>query len=106
MKSIKFITPVALILLSLLFSFTLIRKGGVQGKISPAEGIQQVLLILGTDTLKIQPQAGNFKVDNIKAGTYKLLVKTQMPYKDFTIAEVPVIDSATTDVGQIKLLQY
>jgi hypothetical protein len=105
MKSIKFVTPVALILLSLLFSFTLIRKSGVQGKISPAEGIQQVLLILGIDTLKIQPQAGNFKVDNIKAGTYKLLIKAQMPYKDFTVAEVPVIDSAITDVGQIQLLQ-
>lgn len=89
-----------------LSAFTLIGKGGIQGKINPVEGVRQVLLISGRDTLNIQSAGGSFKVDNLKAGTYKLLVKTQMPYKDFTIAEVPVIDSATTDVGQIQLLQY
>lgn len=86
-------------------AFTLVREGGIRGRISPAETVAQVLAITGTDTLRTDVASGRFSFANIKKGTYTLWIKTTLPYKDTTVEQVAVIDSAVTDVGEIKLQQ-
>lgn len=105
MKTLKTtIAGLAVILLTL-FAFTQIKKGGIRGRITPVEGVQEIQVISGKDTLRLAAGNGNFQFNNLKAGTYKVWIKTNLPYKEYTLQEVPVIDSATTDIGQIKLLQ-
>lgn len=88
-----------------LLAFTSIREGGIQGKVSPAEGASEVLAVAGTDTLRTGITNGSFTFGKVKAGTYTVWVKAIAPYKDTSVANVAVTDSATTDVGEIKLLQ-
>lgn len=105
MKYFKFYIFGLIAVSAMFFAFTVAQTGGIQGKITPVEGIQEVQLISGRDTLRVPAPTGSLAANNIKTGTYKLVVKAVLPYKDFTIPEVPVIDGSVTDVGQIKLLQ-
>ncbi|WP_316816865.1 carboxypeptidase-like regulatory domain-containing protein [Pedobacter nyackensis] len=93
---------VAGLVLSLL-GFTFIKTGSIQGKVAPAEGVSQVLAVLGTDTLNTTINNGSFAFRNVKIGTYTIVIKANAPFKDLSIKNVAVIDSATTDVGLIKL---
>ncbi|KQB99296.1 hypothetical protein [Pedobacter sp. Hv1] len=88
-----------------LFAFGSIKEGGIQGKVSPAEGAKEVVAIAGTDTLRSQVSNGAFVFSNVKKGTYTVWVKANAPYKDASVENVAVTDSATTDIGEIKLQQ-
>ncbi|RZL39107.1 MAG: carboxypeptidase regulatory-like domain-containing protein [Pedobacter sp.] len=88
-----------------LFAFGSIKEGGIQGKVSPAEGAKEVVAVAGTDTLRSQISNGAFVFSNVKKGTYTVWVKANAPYKDAAVENVAVTDSATTDIGEIKLLQ-
>ncbi|EDM37584.1 hypothetical protein PBAL39_10581 [Pedobacter sp. BAL39] len=95
-----------IVLLSVgLLAFTKARTGGIQGKVNPAEAAVQVLAVSGKDTLTTMVNGGTFVFSNVKAGTYSVMVKAVVPYKDVTLSNVAVVDSATTDVGVIRLLQ-
>ena len=91
-------------LLCALLAFKAANSGAIQGKISPAEGIAEILIIAGTDTLKVPNQQGNFIVQSLKANTYRVHIVAVPPYQDYILNEVAVIDSATTDIGQIRLI--
>ncbi|MFI5451301.1 carboxypeptidase regulatory-like domain-containing protein [Pedobacter sp. UC225_61] len=88
-----------------LFAFGSIKEGGIQGKVTPAEGAKEVVAVAGTDTLKSQISNGAFVFSNVKKGTYTVWVKANAPYKDASVENVAVTDSATTDLGEIKLQQ-
>lgn len=92
-------------LLVAIFAFTTIRSGGIQGKITPAEGIEKVLAVSGRDTLTAEINNNNIAFRNVKTGTYLLLIKAKAPYKDTLVENVAVIDSTVTDFGEIKLDQ-
>ncbi|KIA94586.1 hypothetical protein OC25_09330 [Pedobacter kyungheensis] len=86
-------------------AYTNIKLGGIIGKISPADAAASVSLVAGTDTLKAQLNQGVFTFTNLKEGVYTVWIRANAPYKDATIEKVAVKDSATTDLGEIKLLQ-
>lgn len=88
-----------------LFAFGSIKEGGIQGKVTPAEGVKEVVAVAGADTLRSQMNNGTFVFSNVKKGTYTIWVKANAPYKDASVENVAVADSATTDIGEIKLLQ-
>jgi hypothetical protein len=88
-----------------LFAFGSIKDGGIQGRITPAEGAKEVVAVAGTDTLRSQISNGAFVFSHVKKGTYTIWIKANAPYKDASVENVAVIDSATTDIGEIKLLQ-
>jgi len=88
-----------------LFAFGSFKEGGIQGKVTPAEGAKEVVAIAGMDTLRSQISNGTFVFSNVKKGTYTVWVKANAPYKDAAVENVAVADSATTDIGEIKLLQ-
>ncbi len=88
-----------------LFAFGSIKEGGIQGKVTPSEGAKEVVAVAGTDTLRSQLSNGTFVFSNVKKGTYTIWVKANAPYKDASVENVAVTDSATTDIGEIKLQQ-
>ena len=88
-----------------LFAFGSIKEGGIQGKITPAEGVKEVVAVAGTDTATSQISNGVFVFSKLKKGTYTIWIKANAPYKDAAVENVAVIDSATTDIGEVKLLQ-
>jgi len=103
MKNIAYIS--LLIIFCASIAFKQANTGAIQGKISPTEGISEVLVITGIDTLRVPNQQGSFLAKGLPVATYTVVVKAIPPYQDFTLREVAVIDSVTTDVGQIKLLR-
>jgi hypothetical protein len=103
MKNIAYASII--ILLCAFFAFKAANSGSIQGKISPPEGIAEIMIVSGTDTLKVPNQQGDFSVKSLKANTYTVHIKANPPYQDYILNEVAVIDSATTDIGQIKLRQ-
>ncbi len=105
MKKLSLIFSVAFILSIGLLSFSAIRLGAISGKVSPQNGVASVSIIVGLDTIKSPLNQGNFKFTNLKEGVYSIAIKAVPPYKDVLIAKVAVKDSATTDMGEIKLLQ-
>lgn len=88
-----------------LFAFGSVKEGGIQGKVTPAEGAKEVVAVAGTDTLRSQISNGVFVFGKLKKGTYTVWVKANAPYKDAAVENVAVTDSATTDIGEIKLQQ-
>ena len=88
-----------------LFAFASIKEGGIQGKVTPAEGAKEVVAVVGTDTLRSQINNGAFVFSSVKKGTYTVWFKANAPYKDTLVENVAVTDSATTDIGEIKLMQ-
>lgn len=88
-----------------LLAFTAVREGGIKGRVLPAEAGTQVLAVSGVDTLRAEINSGNFTFTNVKKGTYTIWIKAKAPFKDTSLENVAVIDSALTDVGEIKLAQ-
>ena len=88
-----------------LLAFGSPKDGGIKGTVNPAEGAKEVVAIAGTDTLRSQISNGAFVFSKVKKGTYTVWVKANAPYKDASVENVAVADSATTDIGEIKLQQ-
>ena len=86
-------------------AFTNTKLGGIIGKISPADAASSVSLVAATDTLSAQVSQGVFTFTNLKQGVYTVVIRANTPYKDAVIEKVAVKDSATTDLGEIKLQQ-
>jgi len=86
-------------------AFTNIKTGGIIGKITPVDAASTVSLVAAKDTLSAQINQGVFTFTNLKEGVYAVVIKANAPYKDTTVERVAVKDSATTDLGEIKLQQ-
>jgi hypothetical protein len=98
------ISLIAVVLLTIiLFSFSLINDGAIQGKITPVSGSQAVLVIVGRDTITAQVNSGKFLFPKVKPGTYTVLIRSIPPLNDTTIVNVAVVDGTTTDLGEISL---
>jgi len=105
MKKLNLILLVLIVFTLGSIAFTNIKPGGIVGKIIPANAASSVSLVAGTDTLKTEVTQGTFTFTNLKEGTYTAWITANAPYKDMTIEKVAVKDSATTDLGEIKLQQ-
>ena len=57
-----------------------------------------------TDTLSTNILAGSFEFNNIKPGTYSVIVEAQAPYASTRRKDILVsADSAVTNIGEIHL---
>ena len=90
-----------------LFAFTAVSPrsttGSIKGTISPATSVAGVMAISGVDTTKAMVDNGAFNVNDIRQGTYKLVVQAVPPYKNFEKEGIMVSDGKATDVGEISL---
>lgn len=102
-RGIKFLTAAGL--MAGMLAFTSVQQGGIKGSVSPVDGVQGVMAINGTDTVRVMANSGSFTFSGLKAGTYTVMVKAITPYKDAFVDNVAVNDTTITDVGEIKLVQ-
>ncbi|PWT75221.1 MAG: carboxypeptidase regulatory-like domain-containing protein [Bacteroidetes bacterium] len=86
-----------------LFAFTTVFSGSIKGKITPSAAAMGAMAISGTDTVRALIDNGSFSINNVKAGTYKLVIQALPPYKNFEKEGVMVADDMPTDVGEINL---
>jgi hypothetical protein len=89
-----------------LFAFTFIKNGSVKATITPAVSATNALMISSSmDTIKVSIQNGECLINDIKAGTYKLVIQAIPPYKNFEKEGITVTDDKQTDLGKITLQQ-
>ncbi len=103
-KAIKTL-PLILFACAGLFAFTTREASGIKGTVTPADGAAAVWAINGTDSAKVEAVQGAFQFSDIKAGTYKIVVQANAPYKNFEKDNVAVNDGEVTDLGSITLEQ-
>ena len=88
-----------------LFSFRSLVNGSVKGTVSPADAAVRAWVISSTDTLKVPIDKGNFVIDDVKPGTYKVIIEAKPPFKNAAKDGITVSDGQPSDVGEIKLSQ-
>ena len=92
-----------IVMASGLFAFTTFKNGGIKGTVSPSAAATAAMAIAGVDTIKVPINNGAFGMNEVKPGTYKLVIEAIAPYKDFEKEGVVVGDGKATDVGEIAL---
>jgi len=92
-----------IVVASALFSFNPFKNGAIKGTVSPSAAATYALGIAGMDTIKVPINNGAFVLNEVKPGTYKLVIEAISPYKDFEKEGVVVADDKATDVGEITL---
>ena len=89
-----------------LFAFTFIKNGSVKGTVSPAASATNAFIVSSSmDTVRATIDNGAFMINDIKAGTYKLVIEAAPPYHNFEKEGVMVTNDKETDLGQITLQQ-
>ena len=86
-----------------LMAFTTVETGTIKGTLNPANSVNQVLAISGTDTLKVTPDSASFTFDQVKAGSYTVIIDAKEPLKDKALDNVTVKAGEIADLGEIKL---
>jgi hypothetical protein len=87
------------------FSFSVKFASVIKGTISPADKAESVWAINGNDSTKVTPLQGGFQLNDLKAGTYKIVIEGKAPYKDFVKEGVVVKEGEVLDLGNITLNQ-
>lgn len=103
MKAKSKILTLLLVTVISLFSFSPKFAAGVKGTINPAENAGDVWAIFGSVSSKVTPYQGTFQINDLKPGTYKIVVEGKAPYKDFVKEGVVVKDDEVLDLGGITL---
>ena len=88
-----------------LMAFTAVETGSIKGTVTPANSVNQVLAVSGTDTLKATADSTSFTIDQVKAGSYTVVIDAKEPFKDKTVENVEVKAGQVADLGEIKLEQ-
>jgi hypothetical protein len=76
----------------------------ITGRVSPADGVELVMVISGKDTAKLPVSAGSFSAE-VKPGVHQLIVDAKSPYKDVVLDNLNVTENEVLDLGEITLKQ-
>lgn len=86
-----------------LFSFRALKPSTITGRVTPAEGLKDVWAVSQSDTARGVVTQGSFTIENVKPGTYKVIIDANAPYKDVVKEAVSVVEGQPVDMGEIKL---
>ena len=81
-------------------------SGRIEGKVQPADAKAMVMAFNTTDTAYAIPEGdddGEFKIKGMKPGTYSVLYKATLPYKDTLVANVQVQAGKETKLSTVVL---
>jgi hypothetical protein len=78
------------------------QQTSITGKISPEEAADVALIIHAKDTLKTPVVWGNFS-QQVKPGTYKLVVSAKAPFKNVSLGNLEVKRNHVLNVGELIL---
>ncbi|MCG7856931.1 carboxypeptidase-like regulatory domain-containing protein [Flavihumibacter sp.] len=88
-----------------LFAFASIDGGSIKGTVTPAENVANVWAVSSTDTVRSILENGNFTINDLKPGDYKLVIEAKAPYRHTIKDSISVVDAQPVDVGMIALLE-
>ena len=104
MKKAKLALAAFVISAGALFSFDSFQALSLKGTVTPADKAIKAWAMSTTDTLSTNILAGSFEFNNIKPGTYSVIVEAQAPYASTRRKDILVsADSAVTNIGEIHL---
>ena len=104
MKNIKLALVTLAVSTGTLFSFNVLQTSKIKGTVTPADKAIRAWAVSPTDTLKAEIQNGAFEIKDVKTGTYSVIIEAEAPYANTRKKDV-VVNSETTDIGEIKLQQ-
>src|ERR1700740_608020 len=84
-----------------LFAFTVFAPASITGKVTPPDAIKDVWAVSLNDTARGQVSQGGFTIENVKPGTYKVIIDAVAPYKDVVKEAVSVTEGQPVDLGEI-----
>lgn len=100
----KIIAMVVIVALAVtLFAFKQFAPASITGRVTPAEAVKDVWAVSLTDTARGSITQGSFIINNVKPGTYKVIIDANAPYKDVVKEGVSVTEGQPVDLGEIKL---
>jgi polysaccharide lyase family 4-like protein len=99
------VVAISLVMAFGLFAFTAFKNGSIRGSVSPSAAATSAYVVSGMDTMRTNIKNGAFEIDQVKPGTYKLVIEAVAPYKNFEKEGVVVNEKKTTDVGEITMQQ-
>lgn len=86
-----------------LFAFRQLAPASIAGRVTPAEAVKDVWAVSLNDTARGSITQGSFTINNVKPGTYKVIIDANAPYKDVVKEGVSVTEGQPVDLGEIKL---
>jgi len=86
-----------------LFAFKTLAPASITGRVTPPEAVKDVWAVSLTDTARGSITQGSFIINNVKPGTYKVIIDANAPYKDVVKEGVSVTEGQPVDLGEIKL---
>ena len=78
------------------------RQTAIAGKISPPEAAETALIVHNKDTFRTPVIQGDF-FQQVKPGTYKLIVSAKAPFKNAVVGNLRVKRDHVLDVGELML---
>lgn len=104
MKNIRLTLAALAISSAALFSFDSFQSSSIKGTVSPADKAVRAWAVSATDTLNAEVANGTFEINNVKAGTYSVIIEAESPYASTRKKDVVVsTENPVTDIGEIKL---
>lgn len=99
----KFIVVVSIVAIVLLLAFTRTWNSPVKGTVNPSNAAVRAWVFSSGDTANSSVNQGNFQINNVKPGTYVLVVEGIAPYRNTVKDGIVVVDGQPTDVGTIEM---
>ena len=88
----------------ILHAYRSLQISSISGKVIPPEGVESIMAIGGSDTVRTSTSNGSFAI-TVSPGTWRLVIDAKEPYKDAILEKVEVKGEQNTDVGEIRLQQ-
>ena len=80
--------------------------GTVRGIVFPSDAAKNVWALSGRDTFRTTTNTmGVFEINHVRAGTYRIMVEANPPYKNVYKDNITVRDSTIIDAGDFRLSQ-
>ena len=76
----------------------------ITGRVSPADGLENIWVISGKDSVKTPASNGLFSLE-VKPGVHQLFVDARSPYKDVLLDNLMVTENEVLDIGEVILKQ-
>lgn len=103
MKARNYVFALLTLFLISVLAFTVLQTASIKGTVIPASATGQVWAVSGADTAKAAFTNGVLSLVNVKAGTYKVVVTADEPYRQVVKENVVVQEGSVADLGEIRL---
>ncbi|PWT75436.1 MAG: hypothetical protein C5B59_08950 [Bacteroidetes bacterium] len=100
---LKTLSITVLIAILLLSSFSLAWNSPVKGTVYPTNAGLKAWLFSLADTFNAPVEAGIFQINDVKPGSYTLMIEGKPPFRNSVKTTVVVVDGQMTDVGVIQM---